>query len=591
MGIMALRFVSPLSSRRASQVIRRSALLLAALALFALPVSAQQAAAPGTLVLSGVWKFERGDSPAYAQPSYDDRRWASLAVPGQWETLYKDYDGFGWYRREVTLPAGIGHDDPVGVMFAAVGDAYEVYWNGVKIGGRGQFPPHFMEGVDPSLFLVPGPALARARNGHHLLAVRVYNDYAYGGLMREVKVGRYDVLADRRSPRGMVIGTLVAFFLAIGVYHFAFWLRRRAARENLYFALVSLAISAYGATFSAEISRLVLPYANPYRLGLVALLAGGPFFVALVYALFDLRVRLRERLVSAACLVTAAVAAVLPLGPLAQLNRWIDAGFALGMLAIVIRAFRAASPHRPHARLLVFGTAAFAATFVYDLGSEYDFVPVAHVLPGVPSLFWIGFMVFVVAVGIATAGKWALTEVTALVDPLTELSRRHVLEDALRREADRMRRSGGSLALVMIDLDFFKQVNDAYGHRVGDEVLARVGRLLRSTARNIDLPARYGGEEFAVLLYDSELQGALSFAERFRTHLRELTVPAAAGRAVRVTASVGVAVGTDLIDADALIEAADRALYQAKGEGRDRMVGVSLAPAPLPIDLSEQRKK
>ncbi|MFL5542238.1 MAG: diguanylate cyclase [Longimicrobiaceae bacterium] len=561
---------------------RRILASLCLTALFALPAQAQRGSpAPGTLVLGGSWKFARGDAPAYASPSFDDRGWSTIAVPGQWETTNPDYDGFGWYRRELALPAGVGPDAPLGVAFATVGDAYEVYWNGVKIGGRGTFPPHFMEGVDPSIFLVPAAALARARGGRHLLAVRVYNDYAYGGLMGEVKVGRYDLLADRRSPRDMVIGTLVAFFLAIGVYHLAFWLRRRAARENLYFALVSLAISAYGATFSSQISQLVLPFANPYRLGLIALLAGGPFFVALVYALFELRMRRRERMVSAAFLATAAVAAVLPLGPLAQLNRWIDVGLAVGMLAIVLRALRAASPHRPHARLLVFGTAAFAGTFVYDLASEYDFVPVAHVLPGVPSLFWIGFMVFVVAVGIATAGKWALTEVTALVDPLTELSRRHVLEDSLRREADRMRRSGGSLALVMIDLDFFKQVNDAYGHRTGDEVLARVGRLLRATARNIDLPARFGGEEFAVLLYDSELAGALAFAERFRTHLRELAVPAPGGRTVQVTASVGVAVGTDLVDADALVEAADRALYQAKSEGRDRLVGVALSAATV----------
>jgi diguanylate cyclase (GGDEF)-like protein len=179
-------------------------------------------------------------------------------------------------------------------------------------------------------------------------------------------------------------------------------------------------------------------------------------------------------------------------------------------------------------------------------------------------------------VGIATAGKWALTEVTALVDPLTELSRRHVLEDALRRETERVRRSGGSLALVMIDLDFFKQVNDAYGHRVGDEVLARVGRLLRSTARNIDLPARFGGEEFAVLLFDSGLPGALAFAERFRRHLRELAVPAGGGRTVRVTASLGIAVGSELVDPEALIDAADKALYRAKSEGRDRLVSVDM---------------
>jgi diguanylate cyclase (GGDEF)-like protein len=435
-----------------------------------------------------------------------------------------------------------------------------------------------MEGVDPSLFLVPPAALAKARGGRHLLAVRVYNDYAYGGLMSPVKVGRYDQLAEKRSPRDMVIGTLVAFFLAIGVYHLVFWLRRRAARENLWFAAVSLAISTYGATYSSAVSSLLVPHASPYRTGVVALLLCGPFFVALVYALFDLRVRRREQLISAVFVATAVVAAVLPLGTLARLNRWVDVAMALGMLAIVLRAFRASSRHRPHARLLVGGTAAFALTFIYDLASEYDFVPVAHlpIFPGVPSLFWLGFLVFVVAVGIATAGKWALTEVTALVDPLTELSRRHVLEDALRRECERVRRSGGSLALVMIDLDFFKQVNDAYGHRVGDEVLARVGRMLRSTARNIDLPARFGGEEFAVLLYDSGIDGALVFAERFRRHLRDLSVPAGAGRTVRVTASQGIAVGSELVDPTALIDAADKALYRAKSEGRDRLVATTL---------------
>ncbi|HET7463570.1 MAG TPA: diguanylate cyclase [Longimicrobium sp.] len=558
-------------------MIRRLTLLLLSLALFAIPAHAQRAAADGVVALGGLWRFERGDSLAWAQPGYDDRGWGAVAVPGEWEQSFPGYDGYGWYRRRLTLPPE--HDAPVGVLFGTVGDAYEVFWNGVKIGGRGAFPPRFIEGIDPSLFLVPQSALARSRDGTHLLAVRVYNDYAYGGLMSPVKVGRYDQMAEKRSPRDMVIGTLVAFFLAIGVYHLVFWLRRRAARENLWFAAVSLAISTYGATYSSAVSGALVPHASPYRTGVVALLLCGPFFVALVYALFDLRIRLREKLVIAAFVVTAAVAAVLPLGTLARFNRWIDVALALGMLAIVLRAIRAASRHRPHAWLLVLGTTAFAATFVYDLASEYDFVPVAHlpIFPGVPSLFWAGFLVFVVSVGIATAGKWALTEVTALVDPLTGLSRRHVLEDALRRETERVRRSGGQLALVLIDLDFFKQVNDAYGHRTGDEVLARVGRLLRSTARNIDLPARFGGEEFAVLLYDSGLQGALAFAERFRRHLRDLSVPAGGGRTVRVTASLGVAVGAELVDPDALIDTADKALYRAKNAGRDRLVAVDLA--------------
>lgn len=549
--------------------------VLALTLILAFPAAAQTASEKvGVLSLVGGWKAARGDSLAWAHPALDDRAWTPVEVPGPWEDVFPDYDGTAWYRRPVELPPAL-EGAPIGLALGSVGDAYEVFWNGVRIGGLGKFPPNFVEGVETGLFMVPPEALAIRPGGPHVLAVRVYNDYAYGGILGGVRIARYDLLARDDSPRDVVIGGLVSFFLAIGVYHLAFWLRRRAARENLYFAILSAAISVYGATFSTSMGQAVVEVLNPYRLGLIARLAAGPFFVALVYNLFDLRFRRRETAIAAAFVVAMVVAAVLPLGLLAEVNKWIDAGLAVGMLAIVVRAARAASPRRPHGGTLVLGTSAFAFSFVYDLASEYGFVPVAQLLPGVPSLFWIGFLVFVVAVGFATAGKWALTEVTALVDPLTELSRRHVLEDALRREADRIRRSGGSLALVMIDLDFFKQVNDAYGHRVGDEVLARVGRLLRSTARNIDLPARFGGEEFAVLLYDTALDGALSFAERFRGHLRELKVPVPTGT-VQVTASLGIAVGADLVDADALVEAADRALYRAKKEGRDRLVGVNL---------------
>ncbi|HYJ80941.1 MAG TPA: 7TM diverse intracellular signaling domain-containing protein, partial [Longimicrobiaceae bacterium] len=413
-------------------MIRRLFPLAALSFLLATPAAAQPASGPGegVVALDGGWRFARGDGTDRAGLPFDDSGWTDVPVPGDWEAVFSDHDGFGWYRRTVRLPAGT-ESGPVGIHFGTVGDAFEAYWNGVKIGSRGTFPPRFVEGVDPTLLLVPPEALALRKGGEHVLAVRVYNDYAYGGLIGGVKVGPYTMLAQQRSPGDMVIGGLVSFFLAIGVYHFAFFLRRRAARENLYFALLTLGVSIYGATYATATAELVLPYVNPYRLGLMALLAAGPFFVALVYDLFYLRTGRREKAAMLAFPVLVALAAVLPLGVLAKFNTWIDAGLAVGMLALVVRAALASSPHRPHARTLVLGTSAFAATFLYDLASEYGFVPVAQVLPGVSSLFWIGFLVFVVAVGIATAGKWALTEVTALVDPLTELSRRHVLEDAL----------------------------------------------------------------------------------------------------------------------------------------------------------------
>ncbi len=555
----------------------RTALLLLPLLALAAPAAAQQGDAP--VELDADWAFRTGDDPAWALPATDDSEWRRIPVGDAWEPAIGPYDGMAWYRTRFALPGGLG-EGPVGIGFGSVGDAFEVYWNGVKVGGQGRMPPRFVEGVPPGLFLVPDSVLALAGEGPHTLAVRVYNDYAYGGLMTPVRVGAYDALAAADSPRAVVIGGLVSFFLAIGVYHFAFWLRRRSTHENLLFALVCGSVSVYGATYASAVQQLLMPYVNPYRLGLIVLLAGAPAYLALVNRLFGVRSGARTRLLGICFAVACGAAMALPLRLLAEFNRWIDFLLMAGLVAVMVRAWRASGGAPAHGRVLLVGTVAFSGTLAYDLASEYGFVPLAEVLPGLPSLFWIGFLVFVVAVGIATAGQWARTEVAALTDPLTELSRRHVLDEALRREADRLGRSGGAVALVMIDLDHFKRINDTYGHPLGDRVLARVGRLLRASARNLDLPARFGGEEFAVLLYDTDLHGALAFAERFRENLASLRVSVDGRPDVRVTASMGVAAVSGLMDPEALLEAADAALYRAKRAGRDRLTSVLLDAGP-----------
>ena len=171
-------------------------------------------------------------------------------------------------------------------------------------------------------------------------------------------------------------------------------------------------------------------------------------------------------------------------------------------------------------------------------------------------------------------------------DALTGLTNRGHFQNTLADVVIEACSTGLPLALLIADLDYFKSINDAYGHRVGDLVLARVGRLLRSCARNIDVPARFGGEEFAVLLADSSMEGAAAFAERFRGHLQEVRVPVPGGETVGVTASIGIAAGADLVHAEELIEVADGALYQAKGQGRDRMVCLQMMPGEAPREVA-----
>jgi diguanylate cyclase (GGDEF)-like protein len=159
----------------------------------------------------------------------------------------------------------------------------------------------------------------------------------------------------------------------------------------------------------------------------------------------------------------------------------------------------------------------------------------------------------------------------AETDALTGLTnRRHFLELAAR-ELARSRRYGSPMALVLVDLDHFKRVNDRYGHLAGDQVLTAAARALASGLREIDVIARHGGEEFAILLPETDLTGAREVAERSCRRLAE-TVTTVEGDEVRITASMGVASVTGgAATLDELLGRADRAMYGAKRAGRDRV--------------------
>jgi diguanylate cyclase (GGDEF)-like protein len=163
----------------------------------------------------------------------------------------------------------------------------------------------------------------------------------------------------------------------------------------------------------------------------------------------------------------------------------------------------------------------------------------------------------------------ALAQSRAMTDALTGLPNRWALQDALKRMLAHAARSRSSLGLLLLDLDHFKQLNDTYGHDAGDQALAAVGHALLSELRESDLPARSGGEEFAVLLPDTQLDGALAVAEQLRRAIAAIELPFAGSA---LSASIGVAVlPQHAVEADGLMRAADRALYAAKRAGRNRV--------------------
>jgi diguanylate cyclase (GGDEF)-like protein len=160
----------------------------------------------------------------------------------------------------------------------------------------------------------------------------------------------------------------------------------------------------------------------------------------------------------------------------------------------------------------------------------------------------------------------------ATEDALTGLANNRAFRARLAEEETRARRFGHPFALLLLDLDNFKSVNDTHGHQTGDEVLRAAGAALRATVRAADLPARYGGEELVVLLPETDAEGAGATAEAIRAALHAIRVPAPAGGAIGVRASIGVAgFPADAADGEALVARADEAVYRAKAAGKDRV--------------------
>jgi diguanylate cyclase (GGDEF)-like protein len=165
----------------------------------------------------------------------------------------------------------------------------------------------------------------------------------------------------------------------------------------------------------------------------------------------------------------------------------------------------------------------------------------------------------------------------AVTDELTGLANHRRFQELLSAEIDQVRRYRHPVGLIMLDLDNFKSVNDSYGHPQGDVVLQQVARVLRESSRDADAPARYGGEEMALILPHTDLEGAFAIAERVRVAIEELRIPRLDHQGdLHVTASLGVTASADG-NKDALIAAADDALYAAKRQGKNRTVRVGSA--------------
>lgn len=280
--------------------------------------------------------------------------------------------------------------------------------------------------------------------------------------------------------------------------------------------------------------------------------------------------------------------------PAILVGAWLSGtSFTVGLLLLVlgvnVAAPLASAKRLKQAYLLSFP--AFALILLLILSGHFRYAPLFAAIPvnadGTPKTFWLifEFGVLIVTLGVLyiallSVDRWSNREASFKLmsseDSLTRLANRRTFLDRAEAEFQRaLRKENRCLACILLDIDHFKQVNDQYGHPVGDEVLVEVARCLQTGARPYDEIGRYGGEEFILLLPDTSKADALLVAERIRALIEKLAVKVD-GQVLGVTASLGLACypSANVATLEHLIKAADDALYAAKNTGRNRVASV-----------------
>lgn len=545
--------------------------------------------------LAGKWRFRAGDGPAWASPTLDDSDWTYRLLPGVWEgDGYPESGQLAWYRLQLHLSdellAASVRGAGLGLRLGPVMSAYELYANGQLLGGAGRLPPFAAVDYDREM-LFGLPAELVGPGGELVLALRVWGGSQamvsgwgggpYGG---EFTLGDYR----RLLVSGLVsevpeiaLGTL---YCGIGLFFLYLYHRNRRVGAFGWFGLLALNISLYG--FLLTQWKYLLPFSfaamKKAEFGLIYLLPAVA--LQMIWLLLDTRV---TRLMRAYQLSFLPLALVGIIEPLADTHARTLSFYQLWCIPILLMApllvWQKMREGHPEARTLLVGLLIFGATCANDILLNLARLDTERLLT-------YGFLAVMLVMTISLANRFTLMfnrleqEVqertvelreanrqlaqSARIDPLTGLLNRRGFVEEAEVELQRVLRGGEDFAVVLADIDHFKQFNDRFGHACGDHVLCRVSAMLRERVRDVDRVARWGGEEFIFLLPETDAAGAAIIAAKLRDAVAENVFQYDEQR-LAITMTFGIAAHQKGETLDRCIARADRALYHGKEQGRN----------------------
>ncbi|MFP5408967.1 MAG: diguanylate cyclase domain-containing protein [Gammaproteobacteria bacterium] len=390
-----------------------------------------------------------------------------------------------------------------------------------------------------------------------------------------------DASQDRQMQQAFSYGIVYGFLLALMAYNAILYLSLRSTRYLFYalylamFVAMNVAYTGHGYAWLWPESLAWQQWSNPILMFLY-----GTSGLAFAIRFLDLRVffpRARKAVIAFCATFGALLVAAFLLDSqkLALLT-----AFAFVILFTAIMLFLGVisvrAGQKPARYFLIAALAAMVGALLTAL-STWGFIPYnSWTFRAVE----IGMLIDATLLALALGYQFRVgqeerlrAERLAQLDPLTGLNNRRAFYDKTSALWSQAVRHGHATAVMLLDIDRFKQINDAHGHAHGDDVLKAVTQVLKASIREEDVPARWGGEEFIVFLPETGREEGMALAERLRTLIAALRIPAETGE-IALTASFGVAeVETHHYTLDALIAAADECLYQAKQQGRNQVAG------------------
>jgi len=575
------------------------ALIILATALAALTVlSPPVYAADPPIPIAGPWQWFPGRvlTPEEARTDTPDR---TITLP--YSYLATEGPRQATLRTVVDLPKS---DTPYAIKIRYLAAAYRVYVNGTLIADIGS--------VDEPIRgqYLPTESLFHTDSGRVEIVINVANGPHRRVRLNEIEIGTGEAI--QRVTRLALIRDAILFgsFLTLAVYHLVLFLISRRDRASLLFAAIALISAArVGITTERVLVRL-LPTIPPE---MMMKLGYTPAFLLLpILVLYITRLGLFPGIDSfrRPALAYTVVVSVFLLATPVRIYDWV---FQYGMplmglaaLILVVQIVRSpAGDNREGIAVLVVGAATVLLAAISDYLREIDVIPA-------PEMLSVGILVFLVLQAYFLAWRFRTSylrvdalaaEVQALntdlehrievrtrelahanerletlsrTDVLTGLANRRYFNEAYQREWNHAVRDERSLAVLMIDVDRFKNYNDRYGHLEGDVALRRIAAILADAVqRGTDLVARFGGEEFVVLLPDTDQTTATAIAEKIRGDVASLAIPhEGSPEAGIVTVSVGVCsrIPPPSSPSLELLNDADTRLYRAKELGRNRVV-------------------